>query len=95
LPLHLAELSYRHNNRKNPDTIRISLQNAEHAAAEACSDEIQSGARPTPLAHGGLMPKAKPVSLFPLSFEQVIDVLMKAKPKPQKKRRSKKSKKSV
>ena len=32
------------------------------------------------------MPKAKPVSLFPLSFEQAIDVLIKAKPKPQKKR---------
>jgi hypothetical protein len=32
------------------------------------------------------MPKAKPVSLFPLSFEQAIDVLIKAKPRPQKKR---------
>jgi hypothetical protein len=32
------------------------------------------------------MPKAKPISLHPLSFEQVIDVLIKAKPKPQKKR---------
>jgi hypothetical protein len=32
------------------------------------------------------MPKAKPVSLHPLSFEQAIDVLIKAKPKPQKKR---------
>lgn len=32
------------------------------------------------------MPKAKPVSLFPLSFEQAIDVLIKAKPKPQKKK---------
>jgi hypothetical protein len=31
------------------------------------------------------MPKAKPVSLHPLSFDQVIDVLIKAKPKPQKK----------
>ena len=31
------------------------------------------------------MPKAKPVSLHPLSFEQAIDVLIKAKPKPQKK----------
>jgi hypothetical protein len=41
------------------------------------------------------MPKAKPISLFPLSFEQAIDVLIKAKPKPLKKRRSKKSKKSV
>ncbi len=30
------------------------------------------------------MPKAKPVSLHPLSFEQAIDVLIKAKPKPQK-----------
>ena len=31
------------------------------------------------------MPKAKPVSLYPLSFEQVIDVLIKTEPKPQKK----------
>jgi len=28
------------------------------------------------------MPKAKPVSLHPLSFEQAIDMLIKAKPKP-------------
>jgi len=33
------------------------------------------------------MPKAKPVSLHPLSFEQVIDVLIKAKPKPRKKQK--------
>jgi hypothetical protein len=32
------------------------------------------------------MPKAKPVSLFPLSFEQAIDLLVKVKPKPQNKR---------
>ena len=31
------------------------------------------------------MPKAKPVSLHPLTFEQAIDVLIKAKPKPTKK----------
>ena len=31
------------------------------------------------------MPKAKPLSLHPLSFEQAIDMLIKAKPKPQKK----------
>jgi hypothetical protein len=31
------------------------------------------------------MPKAKPISLHPLSFEQVIDVLIKTKPKLQKK----------
>lgn len=31
------------------------------------------------------MPKAKPVSLHPLSFEQAIDVLMKAPPKQKKK----------
>jgi len=30
------------------------------------------------------MPKAKPISLHPLSFEQAIDVLIKAKPKPKK-----------
>lgn len=39
------------------------------------------------------MPKAKPLSLHPLSFEQVIDVLIKAKPKPQKKRAISKPKK--
>jgi hypothetical protein len=38
------------------------------------------------------MPKAKPVSLFPLSFEQAIDVLIKAKPKSQKKRAKSKGK---
>ncbi len=39
------------------------------------------------------MPKAKPVSLFPLSFEQAIDALIKSKPKPRKKRpKSKKPK---
>lgn len=31
------------------------------------------------------MPKAKPVSLFPLTFEQAIDALLKAKPQPKKK----------
>jgi len=31
------------------------------------------------------MPKARPVSLFPLSFEQAIDMLIKAKSKPKKK----------
>lgn len=31
------------------------------------------------------MPKAKPISLHPLSFEEVIDILVKAPPKPQKK----------
>jgi hypothetical protein len=44
------------------------------------------------------MPKAKPVSLHPLSFEQAIDMLIKAKPKPQKKRvmsKPKKRKKST
>jgi hypothetical protein len=69
------------------------LQNAEHAAAEACSDEIQSGECTITLANGGVMPKAKPVSLFPLSFEQAIDVLIKAKPKPQKRNAISKPKK--
>ncbi len=32
------------------------------------------------------MPKAKPISLHPLSFEEVIDVLVKAPPKPLKKK---------
>lgn len=40
------------------------------------------------------MPKAKPISLQPLSFEQVIDVLLKASPKPHKKQPLSKSKKS-
>lgn len=31
------------------------------------------------------MPKAKPISLHPLSFEEAIDILLKAQPKPQKK----------
>ena len=39
------------------------------------------------------MPKAKPVSLFPLSFEQAIDMLIKAKPMPRKKRTMSKPKK--
>jgi hypothetical protein len=38
------------------------------------------------------MPKAKPVSLFPLSFKQAIDVLIKAKPKPQKRKTASKTK---
>jgi hypothetical protein len=33
------------------------------------------------------MPKAKPISLYPLKFEEVIDTLLKAKPKPQKKQK--------
>lgn len=32
------------------------------------------------------MPKAKPISLHPLSFEEAIDILIKAPPKPQKKK---------
>jgi hypothetical protein len=32
------------------------------------------------------MPKAKPVSLHPLTFDQAIDVLIKATPKPKNKR---------
>ncbi len=39
------------------------------------------------------MPKAKPVSLHPLSFEQAIETLIKAQPKPQKKRVKAKPKK--
>ena len=38
------------------------------------------------------MPKAKPVSLHPLSFEQAIDVLIRTPPKPQKKRVKQKKK---
>jgi hypothetical protein len=72
------------------------LQNAEYAAAEACSDEVPSEGRATLFAIGGqAMSKAKPVSLHPLSFEQAIDVLIKATPKPQKRRvKTKKRKKS-
>ena len=39
------------------------------------------------------MPKAKPVSLFPLNFEQAIDMLIRATPKPKKKRATSKPKK--
>jgi hypothetical protein len=39
------------------------------------------------------MPKAKPVSLYPLSFEQAIDVLIKAAPKPKNKLGASKMKK--
>jgi hypothetical protein len=42
------------------------------------------------------MPKAKPISLNPLTFEEVIDVLIKAKPqKKQEKSKPKKRKKSL
>ncbi len=40
------------------------------------------------------MPKAKPVSLHPLSFEQVIDVLIKTPKKPHKDRPVKSKKKA-
>ena len=40
------------------------------------------------------MPKAKPVSLHPLTLEHAIDVLIKTPPKPQKKRRKAKTKKA-
>ncbi len=36
------------------------------------------------------MSNAKPVSLFPMSFEQAIGALIKARPEPQKKRRANK-----
>jgi len=32
------------------------------------------------------MPKAKPVSLYPLSFDEALTKLLKAPPKPQKKK---------
>ena len=38
------------------------------------------------------MPKAKPVSLHPLTFEQAIDVLIRTPPKPQKKSLTEKKK---
>lgn len=31
------------------------------------------------------MPKAKPVSLFPLSFDEALTMILKAPPKPHKK----------
>jgi hypothetical protein len=37
------------------------------------------------------MPKAKPISLHPLSFEEVIDVLVKAPTKPLRKMAKKKT----
>ena len=39
------------------------------------------------------MPKAKPVSLYPLSFDEALTMLIKTKPKPQKKRAMSKAKK--
>ena len=63
------------------------MQNAEHAAAEACQHEVSAKELSDAITDGGtLMPKAKPVSLHPLTFEQAIDVFIKTVPKPQKKR---------
>jgi hypothetical protein len=39
------------------------------------------------------MPKAKPISLHPLTFEEAIDALIKAPPKPQKMKKKRKRKK--
>lgn len=39
------------------------------------------------------MPKAKPISLHPLSFEEAIDILLKAPAKPKKKLATSKQKK--
>ena len=36
------------------------------------------------------MPKAKPISLHPLSFEEAIDMLLKATPRPPKGKTKKK-----
>jgi hypothetical protein len=38
------------------------------------------------------MPKAKPVSLYPLTFEESITAILKAEPKPAKKRKRRKRK---
>jgi len=35
------------------------------------------------------MPKAKPVSLYPLSFDEALTMLLKATPKPQKQKKNK------
>jgi hypothetical protein len=35
------------------------------------------------------MPKAKPASPHPLSFEEAIDIILKAQPKPQKAKKKK------
>ena len=40
------------------------------------------------------MPKAKPVSLHPLSFDEALTMIMKAPPKHQEKRKASKSTKS-
>jgi hypothetical protein len=54
----------------------------------------QMNYQPILFAIGGhAMPKAKPVSLFPLSFEQAIGALIKAPSKPQEKRATSKPKK--
>jgi len=62
----------------------MSLQNAEHVPAEACSDEVYSEECATPFTYGGPMPKAKPVSLHPLSFDEAIKTLISVSPKKQK-----------
>lgn len=36
------------------------------------------------------MPKAKPVSLYPLTFDEALTMLLKASPKPSKKQTAKK-----
>jgi hypothetical protein len=62
------------------------LQNAEHALGEACSDEVSAEKRAVAFTIGGPMPKAKPISLHPMSFDQAIESILKATPKPQKKK---------
>lgn len=40
------------------------------------------------------MPKAKPVSLYPMNFDEALTMLIKTPPKPQKKQRKAKTKKA-
>lgn len=65
-----------------------------HALAEAYQDEVAAEKCTDRFAiRGDFMPKAKPISLYPLKFEEAIDILLKAPPKTQKKLAPSRSKK--
>lgn len=58
-----------------------------HKNRRGCEYAIRS--LPRVFLVGGPMPKAKPSSLGPLSFEEAIDILLKAPPKLQKTKKKK------
>ncbi len=79
-------------------TVQIQKERLElmkQKVRTACSDDVSAEERAVIVTLGGLMPKAKPVSLHPLTFEQAIDVLIRAKPKHQKKLPTKSPSKSA